>query len=346
MIKNQLFDLEKIKELTSPIEDLQARINQLDEIPLILAKNKKILDLNFPDDKILEIKAIFKIIENLNNNLISISKENVKAFFDFRDNLIENYKEDFKRNLMALKLQKEKTQIIGLYLIDNKKVSKVVTQISYILSIELPQWLELFESLKQNTIFAKTVVKLSKYYERIIQGKLRIELNNLPKDIDPLLRKQFESEFYENPGLKFETFLKNLENQLTHQDFKTKKEDIRRVREREEIEKLKKEQVEKKELYDDYLKLSQKEFERRRRKERRKALNRSKGTSKEIKDLELSDEVSEKIKKFKSKFDKSFEEKYLLTKDEESDPVDLIRKRKKKKEEEYKEFKDHFDNIE
>ena len=61
-------------------------------------------------------------------------------------------------------------------------------------------------------------------------------------------------------------------------------------------------------------------------------------------ELELSNEVSEKIKKFKMEFDKNFKEKYLNQKDDDKDPIELIREIKKKKEIEYKKFKNHFES--
>ena len=62
------------------------------------------------------------------------------------------------------------------------------------------------------------------------------------------------------------------------------------------------------------------------------------------KKLELSDEVTEKIEKFKMNLDKKSDENYLLKEDIHEDPIKIIRDRKKKKEKEYKKFKDHFES--
>ena len=40
----------------------------------------------------------------------------------------------------------------------------------------------------------------------------------------------------------------------------------------------------------------------------------------------------------KSKFNESFDEKFLMKRDDESDPLDLVRERKERKNKEYKEF--------
>lgn len=347
MIKTELFTLEKIKELTSPIDDLEGKINQLNELSAHLNKTKLTLNQNVMDKEFSpELESLFKLIENLSNTIIKVTTENLKIFLNFKDNLIIKYKESFKYNLKKLKLQKEKTQLIGLSLLDNKKISKIVDKISYILAINLTEWVNLFDSLTQNTIFTNIIDKVKVFYSKILQERLNYQLDNLPHNIDPLLKNQFKKKFYENPELTYEKFLKNLENQLTQEEVKDRKAIRKKVKEKEEFEKLKKEQEEKKELYEEYLKLSQKEFERKRRKERRQKLKKIPETKKDTNTLKLSEEVTEKIEKFKSQFDQSFQEKYLVKKDDDLDPLEIIRKRKKKKEEEYREFKDHFDNIE
>ena len=91
------------------------------------------------------------------------------------------------------------------------------------------------------------------------------------------------------------------------------------------------------------MKFSHKEFERRLRKQKREKLTDVIVDGNQKK-LELSDEVSEKIQKFKLQFDKNFKENYLNQKDDDKDPIELIRERKKKKEKEYKKFKNHFES--
>lgn len=97
------------------------------------------------------------------------------------------------------------------------------------------------------------------------------------------------------------------------------------------------------ETYESYLKFSKKEFERRLRKKKREKLT-SVSISGNQKKLELSDEVIEKIEKFKVKFDKRSEKNYLPKENIDEDPLKIIRERKKKKEKEYQKFKDHFES--
>jgi len=346
MKKTQSFNLEKIKELTSSIEDLQGKINQLNEISANITRSKLNLNLTFTESESSpELESLFKLLDKISSNLTEITNENIKSFLDFRNNLIKKYKEDYKDKLKSLKLQKGDVQLIGFFLIDNKKIAKILDKISYTLAIDLVKWVELFDSLKQNTIFSTVILKVNDFYNNILQKRLENQLNNLPNNIDPLLKNEFKEKFYKNPELTFENFLKSLEYQATQEELKNKKDVIKKIKEKQEIEQLKKEQEEKKEVYEDYLKLSHKEFERKLRKERRHKLKIPKST-KNKENLELSNEVTEKIEKFKSQFDESFKKKYLIMKDDESDPLEIIRKRKKKKEKEYKEFKDHFDKIE
>ena len=91
------------------------------------------------------------------------------------------------------------------------------------------------------------------------------------------------------------------------------------------------------------MKLSEKEFERRLRRQKREKLINVK-ESEPQKKLELSEEVSEKIEKFKMKLDKKADENYFSKDDIDGDPIKIIRDRKKKKEDEYKKYKDHFES--
>ena len=154
--------------------------------------------------------------------------------------------------------------------------------------------------------------------------------------------KEFEKVFREDTNITFKDFLQLIKEDLTQKDLTVRKDKIGRAKEKEELERLKKKQEEQKQTYEDYLKLSDSEFERRIRKKSREKLKNITSIN-EGKKIEITDEVSEKIEKFKSKFNKSFEEKYLVQKDDEQDPLELIRERRKKKKKEYKKYKDHFD---
>jgi hypothetical protein len=344
MSKNEIFDLEKIKELTNPIEDLQVKLNQISDISFKITKSIEDIENNFLEKNFLSQIAIIKdLLKSIDSKLNKISRTNLNKFLDFQDQLIKKYKENFKENLKKLEINEEITKKIGLFLVEEKKISKVIDFVSFICSIEIRQWLEVLESLKHNTIFINSIKKAKNYYQTLIQVKFKQELSRIPDDIDPILIRDYEKFFNANPTLTFNDFLGTIADQISQNELKARRETIRKVKEKEELEKLKRKQEEQKKTYEEYLKLSDSEFKRLRRKKSREKLTEISEKSNEKDSIKISDEVSEKIKKFKSQFEKSFNEQYMIQKDEEKDPLDLIRERKKRKEKEYKKYKNHFE---
>jgi hypothetical protein len=345
MAENQLFNLEKMKELTSSLDVLQASTHQLNED----SDNFKAYILsvipNFTSEIFLsQIEEIREIMMAVQDKIEKLSMENVVSFLTLQENLIKKYKEKKHNELKKLDLNQTRLREIGLHLIETRKINKTINKISYIPSIEIAQWSEVLDSLKLNSLFISTMQNFKLYYENIIQDKLKLELSKIPKNADQILIKDFEKAFHEDPYITFTEFIQDFESKLTQKELKTKRQFIAKAKEQEELEKLKKAQEEQREAYNDYLKLSDKAFERKTRKKSREKLKDVKIANKEGKKIEISDEISEKIEKFKSKLDKSFEEKYLIQKEDEIDPLDLIRERKVKKKKEYKKFKDHFEN--
>ena len=343
MEDKQLFDLKKIKELTSPIEELQLILDQLIENSQNFTKDLPIIEKEIENDKFTsQIKKIKGLVENVNRNLIGISKKNLNKFLEFQDLLIRKYKENYKNALKKLKINKDIAKEIGFILINEKNVCKIIDSVSYIPSIDIPNWIVLLDSQKYNTLFLNSIKRLIRYYRDLLQVRLNKQLSLIPEGTDPNLIKNYIKSFEEKPNLTFDGFLKAHESKLSEQELEAKKEIIKKVKEKEELEKLKQKQEEQKEAYENYLKLSDKEFERLRRKKSREKLKDISTETKKKKEIEISDEISKKIKKFKSQFEKSFEETYMIQENEEKDPIDLIRERNKKKEKEYRQYKDHF----
>ena len=86
--------------------------------------------------------------------------------------------------------------------------------------------------------------------------------------------------------------------------------------------------------------------ERRRRKKKREKLSDLTLQSKSSKKVEISEEISEKIEKFKTQLENGFKDKNLYQKELDKDPIDIIRERKKRKDKEYKNHVKKFKNIE
>jgi len=285
MVKYQLFNLEKIREITSPIGELQGKLTNLEELFEFFNKNKNSLTQDFMEEK-------FNEIQEINNNLTDIYRElvektiiNTQNFLIFQDKLIRKYKDSFKEDLNSLDLsQSDIVSEIGLFLIKNKDISKIIEKVSFILALNSNQWNLLFESLKHNPIFLSILQKSAKF---IKSQKLK-----LPKRVI--------------------TEKKEIENS-------------KQISDKQPVP----------ELFE-YFKYSKEEFRRRRRREKRESLETIEEKP-EIQ-IEVTKDISEKIDKFKFKLGTDFKEKYLIQKDDQQDPITLIRKLKKKREEKYQEY--------
>ncbi len=343
-MENQLFNLKKIRELTSPVEALQGKVNQITNLVVQFESEKlKISDYSENESFLNQITEIANILNSININLKTTFTSNINEFLRFNNKLINKYKTDLKSNLKLVDINSNNTREIGQSLIEKKNISKIITQISITPSISIKQWLELIDALNQNTIFLLSAKKLQKSYLKIVKNRLASELKKIPINTPSSIIEEFEQQFNLYHDLTYERFLKTMKSKLTEEELQAKKESLTRSKQKQEIEELKKKQEEQTESYESYLKLSEKEFERKRRKGKREKLI-DVIESKNQKKLELSEEVSEKIEKFKMKFDKNSNENYLVKENIDEDPIKVIRERKKKKDKEYKKFKDHFES--
>ncbi len=343
MSKDLIFDLNRIKCITEPLNTLQNRLNSLSfSIEQVNQSKKQIYEVNSLKIEKTQIEKMLTHLQELYNELTQITNKNITNFLNFQDNLLKKYKEQYKNHLLRLNIDQEKSKILGLYLISQQKISKVNQQISYVNSILMNDWFNLLDSLNQNSIFMKLIPVIRDYYGKITAIKLKKELEMIPEEFDNEIKNDFKNAFYDDPDLSFEKFFSEYEKLLTASDLNKRRALLQKMKEKEELEKLKLKQEEQNQGYQDYLKLSAKEFERRRRKKSREKLSNIDVPFNQSKELEISEEISEKIELFKSQFEKKFQDENLIGIDQEQDPVDLIRKRKKLKAEEFKKFKKHF----
>ncbi|MFW9946361.1 MAG: hypothetical protein ACFFDX_05975 [Candidatus Odinarchaeota archaeon] len=345
-MNSTLFDLYKIKELTLTIEDLQAKIHKLNELKKILIQDRDNFIESINDNDISnQYQDLIVHIENLHNQLIKVSKENLNTYFFYQEKLINKYKEALKEKLKIVKIDEKITKNIGVTLIENKQVCKPIDKVSFIPSIKLNQWLDIIDSLSQYSIFLNTIKKVSKFYSVLINEKFNKKLSEIPKDTDVKLIQNYKKAFLKNTNLEFVDFIQEMERNLSQEDLKIQKKIIQKAKEKEEIEKLKKRQKEQQEGYQNYLNLSESEFERLRRRKKREKLEDVTLKPKDLNEIEIPEDISKKIEEFKSKFETSFRKNHLIEENENKDPLELIRERKKKKEKEYKKFKKHFEEI-
>jgi hypothetical protein len=343
-MENQLFNLKKIREITSPVGALQGKVNQIANLlNRFDSEMQKISDYSEKESFLNQITELARIFESINENLKNTFTNNITEFLNFNNNLISKYKTNLKNNIKILDLNEYDARVIGQTLIEKRIVSKIVTQISNTPSISKIQWLELVDALNQNTIFLNSANELRKSYLKIVKDRMDTELKKIPSDISSSIIEEFKKQFNTSHDLTYEKFLKSIESKLSEEELQAKNDMLTKSKQKQEFEDLKKKQEEQTETYESYLKLSEKEFERRRRKSKREKLVDVKDSESQKK-FELSEEVTEKIEKFKMKFDKKSDENYLFREDIDEDPIKVIRERKEKKDKEYKKFKDHFES--
>lgn len=341
-----LFDLDKIKDLMAPIEIIQENINKLNVLESNLNESKNLMEISLKNQEVSKkINELISVIKEIIKSFEFIFHSNINIFLNLHDNLIEKYKARIKTTIDSAKINSRNLKKIGLYLIDKKKISKIPQKINSVNSIGINEWIELVDVMKENSIFQKIIIRFIPYYEEILNQRLNNELQTMPPNVDNNLILKFKERFLENPDITFKEFLREFEDGEQRSDLIKKELLIKRRKERENLEELKKKQEERKDEYQDYLTLSEKEFERRIRKKKREKLSDIASKENLQGELVISNEVSEKIEKFKSQFEENFKEKYLTKEESNKDPIDLIRERRKRKKEEYDEYKDHFNNI-
>ena len=148
-METKIFNLEKIKEITNPIEELQGKANHLEKIhEEFVESTKSIGNLSYKEEYINQIQVLTGILNQIKEDLFKISNDNIAKFLFFQDNLIKKYMESFKESLKHLNLSENSSRQIGLFLIENKKISKIIDKSSFINSLSLNQWVQLLNSLK------------------------------------------------------------------------------------------------------------------------------------------------------------------------------------------------------
>ena len=340
----ELFNLEKIRGLTSPIKALQGKVNHVSNLVKNIELGQQLASSYYGNDLFFkELAQLTKLVNKINHNLKVISNNNINKFLQLKNYLINKYKQSIKDRLKTIDLDNENFTQIGLSLIENKEISKIIERITYIPSVTVKQWLDLLDALNQNTIFLKSVNNLREHYKIILQDKLKKELAKIPSNVESFIIEDFKRQFHITPKITYDKFNQSIEHKLTEEELKSKKELLEKRKEKQKIEELKKQQEEQTESYDSYLKFSNKEFERRLRKQKREKLTDISDTENK-KDLEITEEISQKIEMFKKQMDKRSKEQHINRGDPSADPIKLIRERRRKKKEEYDEFKDHFES--
>ena len=195
-MENQLFDLKKIREVTSPIENLQGRVSQLANLVNEFESEKlKISQYSDNEFFLTQITDLTPILENINKNLKKIFTNNINEFLNLKHKLTNKYKTNLKNNLKIIDLNNNNAIDIGQSLIEKRIISKIITQVSYTHSISIKQWLELIDALNENTIFLSSAEKLQKSFLKIVKNRLDNELKKIPINTPSSIIEEFEEQF-------------------------------------------------------------------------------------------------------------------------------------------------------
>jgi len=335
----QEFDLDTIKTFFTPTDELQGKISNIKvKTQKFKDRQKSIKEYSGEEKLIEQLAEISHKADQINKVLLNITKANLETILSCKEILSKNYKKIYLDQLEQEEITQNKLKKIGLSFIENKETVKVIETPSFIKSLPVEQWTDMLDYLSTNSLFNSIVRKTQDYYQDILDKRLKEELSKIPDNVDEVLIEDFKEAFSRDPQLTFNRFMREIKTKLTEKELEQRKKLIEETKEKEKLQELKKEQEEQRKTYEEYLKYSEKEFERRRRKRQRKSLSEIAEQPKEK--TSIDEEKKKKIEKFKSKFNDSFEKKYLKSKDDERDPIDLVRQRRKRKEEEYKEYKD------
>ena len=115
---------------------------------------------------------------------------------------MSKFKRNYKEKLKKLKINNATLQKFGNSLIKNKNISKIVSNVSYVHSIKFAQWVELIDSLKQNSTFKTTIRMLNDFYQGLIEVKLNEQLSKIQDNLDESVLNNYKKAFYEQPNLR------------------------------------------------------------------------------------------------------------------------------------------------
>ena len=77
-MENKIFNLDKIKELTNPIEGLQGKANYLEQIHKDFVEyEKSMTNLSYKEEYLNQIQVLTEILNQIKEDLLKISNDNI-----------------------------------------------------------------------------------------------------------------------------------------------------------------------------------------------------------------------------------------------------------------------------
>ncbi|MBY8981519.1 MAG: hypothetical protein KGD57_01100, partial [Candidatus Lokiarchaeota archaeon] len=173
-MESKIFNLDYIKKYFNPTEELQGKLNFLDSFYSQYVELSDNIETYIDNEELItKIREISLNIKNLNQKLVKIIENNLNKFIIFQDTLIKKYKDVYVNRLKQLDVNQDFTKLIGLYLIENKQISRIIRKTSFIPSISPNNWSDLIDSLHNNSLFLSTIEKIDNFYEILIKKKLK-----------------------------------------------------------------------------------------------------------------------------------------------------------------------------
>lgn len=337
--ENIVLSLEKIKDLTNPIELLQGKLNIIKNLYNKLKINlQNLVDKSeiVDNNNVKYYYVLDNLITTIFTELSKNSEIDLENWLFFKDLLLSEYIASIKNILKVKTLSEGSLKEVGLALIKNKKVSSLLEKAHFIFSIDINLWQKIVDSLKKNPYFLKTLKQIKQFHQNEIERLLFIELNKIPKNINPKIITEFKKEFRKKK-ISFNKFILSSKPEFYERKFVTNGIKENSKKKEDKSFKLKKKQETQFKSYDKLFKLSEDDFQRLKRKKSRKKLN-------SFSKLEKTDQPSPDKKKITDEKGKALKPTKINSNGKEIkeeteadiDPLDIIRKRKRKKEEEYK----------
>ena len=342
---NIIFSVERIKELTNSIDIIQGKLNLINRLYLNYKETLKNL-LKKPDLIENDRKKFFNDLDNLleaiYSNLSKNSELNLENWLLFKDLLLSQYILTIKNILTEKNISQDSLKKVGISLIKNKKVSSFLEKTSFIFSLDVDFWESIVDVLKNNPDFLTTLNKIKKFYQDEMERLLNIELNKIPKNIDYKIINEFKKEF-KKKNISFKEFMITSKSRFPKKKFAREKITLETKKKKNEFDRLKEKQDTRFKSYDKLFTLSEDEFQRLKRKKKRKKLDSlSKLEKKEHPPADKKKEMEKKEESTQTTKQDIFSRDIIENNEADIDPLEVIRKRKQKKEEE---FEKHLNKI-
>lgn len=339
--ENIIFSVERIKELTNSIDAIQGKSNLINKLYLIYKEALKNL-LKKPNlmenDRIKFFNDLDNLLEAIYSKLSKNSEFYLENWLLFKDLLLSQHILTIKNILTEKNFSQESLKKVGISLIKKKRVSSFLEKISFIFSLDIDFWESIVNALNNNPDFLKTLNKIKIFYQNEMERLLNIELNKIPKNIDYKIINEFKKEF-KKKNISFKEFMITSKSKFPKKKFAREKITLETKKKKNEFDRLKEKQDTRFKSYDKLFTLSEDEFQRLKRKKKRKKLDSSsKLEKKEHASPDKKKEIDKKKESTQTPKQDIFSREIKENIEDDIDPIEVIKKRKQKKEEEFEKY--------